>query len=174
MNDFILIFQTKLRRFCFCGLKLILLGFTLLVVGADPGRDYHRDFNGHDSDSENVFEGLNRPEFQDNRPEFQAADNVMELWDLDPNEDTNQDIPVEYHGIPVEYHGQGLGYQLSGREQPPEIGSEITVVEGPRLGISGVLRAIVDNRAIITDPYGQTHNVLLAHVRVSNQGWFIS
>ena len=142
-----------------------MLGFTLLFVGADPGRDSYRDFDGPDPDSEIIFDELNRPEFQDNRPEIQAADNVMELWDLEPLEDPN-------HNIPIEYNGQGLGYhrQISGGEEPPSIGSEVNVVEGPRLGITGVLTAILENRALILDPYGQTHNVLLCHIRASNQG----
>ena len=149
-------------------MKLILLGFTLLFVRGDPGRNPRRSFDDHDSDLDDFFDELNRPEFQDIRP-IQPDNNIEELWNLNPLEDLNNNQPVPNDG-------RGLGYQrqASGDQEPPQIGSEVMVVEGRRMGIQGNLQAISGNRAILLDENGETHNVLVSHIRALHQGKFLN
>ena len=147
-----------------------MLGFTLLVVGADPGRDPNRGFDDQPSDTDEVdeiFDGLNQPEFQDNGP-IQSANNLEDLWSLDPDIEL---LENPNNNQPIEYQGQGLGYRWENSEadEPPPIGAEVTVVEGRSLGVRGTFQSLLGNRAFILDPHGQVHDVLVSLIRAVGQ-----
>jgi len=154
------------------GRPLMLLGFTLLFIHqiqCDPGRANRNNYD-------DIFDDLNAPDFQENAPievpinNFEPMNEFERLWNLEPQNDMELEDPD--NNQPIEYQGQGLGYrwQVEAHQEVPQIGIEVVVVEGRRLGFRGIFQAIHGDRAIIMDDSGQVIDVAVGLIRAFNPG----